>query len=538
MTEPGRAASVPADAARGRLDECADRVAAFWGVQMPVVVGEVAATDWNVVQMPSDWAEMPDATVLGLLLHEWGHRTLAPVGIVQALWWELLAKLAGIGDSHEAVNLATDLLIDRFYASHPLWGGSYREFLGREHERFLERARMAEHDGGDPLSDLLGGCYQDLLARVATADGLAHGLDHELARTANDVLLDDRRPLDDCMRGFFEAVAPVFRARRSKISPLQHGGQRRSKGSGRGPVVALVGRPAAWRSATWDARELVRLLVSAGVAVPDPVLDEVCGARAAEVRARLRVAWSLARVERTVARLERRLTGERQENSTLWRVGDTLRTLDPILTFERSARLIPGVTTLRRTRTSQQRDTAGLGALCLIVDNSGSTSGPVMETILDAAVGLLEAARRLRVPASLIVFGTGVVAAVPIGRDYDHIATLLASLESQSGGTRAAPALELALRDAARVRGRVATVVFTDSYIFDVREAIPPLAALVARGPTVLFCVESRLDSELMEAVGALTAAKPRVVRHCPGDRLVDVALEVFDYDVALRRTL
>jgi hypothetical protein len=121
-----------------------------------------------------------------------------------------------------------------------------------------------------------------------------------------------------------------------------------------------------------------------------------------------------------------------------------------------------------------------------------------------------------------------VVAAVPIGRDYDHIATLLGSLAGQSGGTRVAPALDLALRDAARVRGRVATVVFTDSYIFDVGEAMPLLADLVLRGPTVLFCVESHLDRELMEAIGRLMA-KPRVVRHRPGERLVDVALEVFE---------
>jgi hypothetical protein len=368
----------------------------------------------------------------------------------------------------------------------------------------------------------------DLLARAGVELEHASHVDRELATSANVLLFDEQRTLDERLRAFFEVVAPVFRSSRMGSRREGVGPQRHRKGPGGGRVMALAGRPCAWREAKWDANELVRLLASSGVTVPDQVLNEVCGALAPEVRARLRVVRSLSRVERAVARLQRRLTGDRQENSVMWRVGDSLRTLDPVLTLERSARLIPGVTTLRRTRAVSPQDSPGLGALWLVVDNSGSTAGMVIDTILDAAVGLLEAARRLNVPAGLFVFGSGIVAEVPLGREYDRIGVLLASLEGQSGGTELAPALRAALRGAERASTGLATVVFTDSYVYDVGACVTPLQDLSARGPMVLFCVEDRLDEELMAAVSAM-AVKPRVIKHHPGEPLVDAALEVFE---------
>jgi hypothetical protein len=333
-------------------------------------------------------------------------------------------------------------------------------------------------------------------------------------------------PLDDRVRGFLRVVAPLFEpdsSRRWRVA------RRGTKGPRGGPCPPVIGRSAPWRRRQWDASELVRLLVSSGLRVPDETLESICGPRVRrQVRARIRVLESLVRVEPHVQRLESKLRSERFEGSTFWRVGEPIRELQPIVTLERSGVLLPGVTTLRRRYFQTRLQEPQLHSVCLIVDNSGSTQGAVIENELDAAVALLEACRRQRSLASLVVFGSDVAGKVEPGHEYDRVAMMLAGLEGQSGGTELAPALLQATRYLPKGGRQMATVIFTDSYIFDTLQSLPHFRTLSGAGPVVLFCVADHVDDDLLEGLRTLDRP-PRIVQLGPGQALVDEALRVFD---------
>ena len=520
-------AARPGDSFTRRLERLAEPVGTFWGLGLGVVAsGTTPCTDLSIVRIPRSEEENSDDDLTALLLHEWGHRAIAPGSATRGIFWEILARAEGIRDRGEAVNIASDLLIDRWYLRHPRW---CRLFAAAE-RRILEASRDdrsgSAQDDDDPVRDL----FLDAYLRLGAWEALRERLDVPrlpATEVALDALFDSGATLDERVRCFFRAVAPFF-ARRPHGGFAQ--GHRRAKSGARGPSArSLLGLPHAGRSPSWDARELVRLLVSSGVRVTEATLAEICGKPVAgQVRARLRVLESLTRVEPTVSRKLSRLRSERFDGDTLWRPGDSMRSLEAIASAERGGLLLPGVTTLRRRFTRDCADTPGIHSICLVVDDSASTQGGILQGELDAAVAVLEAGRRLGALLSAVVFGSEITASFPPSADAERIELLLASLHGMSGGTRLAPALWRAVSFKPRDGRRLATVVFTDSYVFDARDVTAPLAELVGLGPVVLFCVEDHLDEELLAAVATLRSP-PRVVRHRPGAPLIDAALEVLD---------
>jgi hypothetical protein len=504
-----------------RLARLSGPVSAFWGIGMRVVPGLVNAFDWNTVIIDQDEQDAPDDALTVLLLHEWGHRTLAPITIAQGFWWEILARLEGISASAEAANLAADLLVDAWYLAHPSWGALYAREERCTVEQLLDRAEAASLD---PVLGLFLSCY----ARLARWSDLEArlGSDPQLVTRAVRALFDEAVALDARVRSFFRLLAPVFRQRGSDPRWADRS-MGRQAGGPEAPMTALRGSACPWRGPRWDARALVRLLVSSGDRLPEKVLEDVLGRTfARQIKGRRLLLDSLLRVEPKVQRLVRDLRTERPDGATLWQPGEALRQLETVSSLERFGRLLPGVTTLKRRYVCSQERHPGLDHVILVVDNSGSTSGQIIQSELDAAVALVEACRHLRAQVSLIVFGSEVVASIEPGHEYDRVEILLVSLEGQSGGTCLAPALQRAIHHASLSPGTVATVLFTDTYVHDTRQCLPSLSRLRERGPLVLFLVEHVLDQEFVQAVGRLPKP-PRLVRHRPGAPLVDQALGV-----------
>ena len=513
------------DAALSRLQRLAADVGAFWGAGIRVAIDDGSPCfDWQEVRIPlEDAVARSDEALSCLLLHEWGHRCLSPRTVEQAMWWQLMARLEGVRAAREAINIACDLLVDRWYIDHPGVGARYREIERQSQLEFLATPLAQRRMEADPSLAFLTACYAQIGGWQADLADLR--LDRDLARAVLDQLFDERQSLDDRIRGFLRAAASVLRTC-GEQAPF--GSQRRTAGPGSGgPLPTLLGSPHPWIGPDWDAGRLVRLLVAHPLPVPASVLEEECGPLLArEVRGQVRVLESLVRVERDVARLVAVARGQRAEGSTSWRIGDPSHELDAVLTLERAGLLLPGITTLRRRRGRNPVPEAALPRLCLIVDNSGSTTGEVIESELDAAVALLEAARRLRVEAGAIVFGSGVHAAVEPGSEHMAIARLFAALHGQSGGTELAPALARAAAMLPASGQSMATVIFTDSYVYDSDDAVRRMRRLVERGPVVVFAAENSLDPRFVAALRSLTPG-PRLVQHHPGARLVDEALAV-----------
>jgi len=505
-----------------RLSALASPISAFWGQGLRVTAsGETAYFNWREVVIPEGNCELSDEALTCLLLHEWGHRTLAPVTVARGYWWEILARLEGIAPTADAVNIACDLIIDDWYIRHPLWGQAYsRNELAEIHKR-LGDAEVRARLHGNPLYRLLIACYASILD--AAKELPRFEVETPLAEAALGELFDGSRTMDDRVRGFCRVASPVFREwARLNAVPM------RERGTGLGvPLEPIVGRARPWRGKNWNPDELIRLLVSNTGQVPKDWLSEICGAGVArKVHARLRVLESLARVASRVEAATERLRIDRYEGVESWRVGEPLHELDAKATLERSGLILPGLTTVRKRRGRSHEAQSALPALCLVIDNSGSTQGAVIEGELDAAVALLEVARRTNVSVSAIVFGSDVVASVAPGRKHDEIEMLFGGLSGQSGGTALAPALRQAISWLPADGSSMGTMVFTDSYVWDAIESASLLPALTARGPVVLFCVEDRLDSKELYWLRSVRPA-PRIVQYHPGHPLVDEALEV-----------
>lgn len=517
-----RVAESLADDPAARLRRLAGEVGAFWGEGIPVAVEDGAPSfDWRLVRIPpEEIGARDDEELVCLLLHEWGHRCLAPRTIDQGLWWELLARMEGIVASRAAVNILCDLLVDRWYLEHAEWGAAYRRAERRALDRLLALPEARARAQGNPALGLLLACYERLGGWQELLGDLR--LDRELAARCLDALFDESRPLEERVRDFLHEGASALR------SPFELRGGRGRRGAPEGEVLPpLLGSLTPWIGPAWNAGALIRRLAAYPLTLPPAVLEEVLGAEAAsEARAGLRVLASLLRVERQVDRAVESIRQQRAEGSELWRIGDPAHELDALLTLERAGLLLPGLTTLKRRRAARPAPRPKLPRLVLVVDNSGSTAGEILAAELDAAVALLEAARRLGVDVGLVVFGSSVHAAVDPGPHHGRIARLLAALNGQSGGTELAPALR-------RVRAMLppepepmGTVVFSDSWVFDGAEAALQVGDLLLRGPVVLFLSDTSYDSSFLAHIRALRPG-PSLVLHRPGQALVDETLRV-----------
>lgn len=511
------------DAAQ-RVSELAARVGAFWGAGLRVALeGDRPSFVWSEIRIPRSEAQAAsDDSLLCLLAHEWGHRCIAPRTVEQGIWWQIVARLEGIRASADAVNVACDLLVDRWYLDHRDWGERYRR---TELERILHLTSapfVREGMQTNSQASFLLACYEQIGGWQSELGGLT--LSRDLAAAALVPLFDATRTLEERVRGFLSASAPAWRTSEFVLGALDVGQQ---AGAGDEALQPILGSPQPWIVPRWDAAALVRLLAARSGTVSPRVLEDVCGVPAArEILGDLRTLESLVRVQSSVDRFVASRRGRRAEGSTAWRLGDPTNELDALLTLERAGLLVPGITTLRRRRARQPVPSTGLPRLCLVIDNSGSTNGAVLESELDAAVALLEAARRMRVEAGAIVFGSGVHAAIEPTLEHVAIARLFGGLSGQSGGTSLAPALARAAAMLPPSGEPMATVVFTDTYVSDAVEAAKGFRQLVARGPVVVFGADARLDWDLLREVRQLSPG-PKLVQYRPGDPLVDEALSI-----------
>ena len=505
-----------------RLTALAAPIEAYWGQGFRVSVGgDKACFNWCEVMIPQSECEKSDDALSCLLLHEWGHRTLAPVTVALGYWWEILARQEGVTPAGVAVNIACDLIIDKWYMGHPVWGEMYRcqELNGLRKRMQTDQGRSVIQNNA--LFRFLVACYASI---TEEKEKLPHfDVETPVAEAAVKELFDGSKTTNGRVRGFCRVALPVLKEwAKTNSSPLW------GYGAGScGTMEPIIGRSSPWRGKNWNPDDLIRLLMSDSGQVPREWVHEICGAVVARrVHARLRVLESLARVSSKVEATTKRLQAERYEGMESWRIGDSLHELDAKATLERSGLILPGVTTLRKRRGRSHEARSSLPALCLVVDNSGSTQGTVIQGELDAAVALLEVARHTKVSVSAVVFGSNVAASVAPGHGYDEIELLFGGLSGQSGGTCLVPALRQALQWLPKDGIKMGTLIFTDSYIYDTVEAVPLLASLTARGPVVFLCVDDKLDSSALHRFRSIRPA-PRVVQYCPGRPLVDDALDV-----------
>lgn len=506
------------------LKKAATLLQKFWGKNLNCRVvksPDSRGLTWEDLQIPVATSQLSENELLQLLAHEWGHRCVAPMSIAQAVWWEILAKKENLPDSQELVHFICDMLVDGWYLDQPRWAGIFSFSLQKRFKHILSSSIGNE----DSLTQLVVSCYV-VMGRWQESFK-TFNLKYDLANQIVKVLFNEDILLDQRVRQVFQMLAAAIRLQ--DCNGLAQSTARKSASGESTLNESIHPGKSTWKDVQWNIDDLVRLLLSKGQRISAENLEQVLGkAVAKSVGSRLKLLESLTRVMPKVRKLTEKNNSGHLSESVLWHAGEPLRKLEAVRTLEQSGVLIPSVTTLKKKYLESEVNDVEMPAVCLVVDNSSSTAGGILQHELDACVAMIEAAKSYRTMVSLVVFGSQVDIAIKPGTDYYKLQMALTGLEGQSGGTSLAPAIHAAQGFCSYTGEKQATVIFTDSYVFDVDESVNGIKSLMKSGPVVVFCVEDSLDNSFVDELKSLKPA-PHILATSPDMPLVDDALQIFN---------
>jgi len=500
---PVPAAEATLAVSEARLQTLGAVVAAATGAHLFVTAADHGSPrmDWHTVTIPSDTLAEGEDAVLGMLLHEWGHRLVSPGSLERAV--ALVADLRShLPLSHSAasdvVNVACDLWVDDHFLRDRRFSRFFLEDVQRQLLWLDEQPR--------------GNVPKAARACVELVEMMAHVAAERARQAGLGTLVAEPCPLArEVLAALFEETVPEAERIRTLA---EHIGNR---------VKAVEGME----------QELLRASTLRALLTAHDLLERVNLPKLAQELGELGLEWSelgrllpgsdrhrrrlAARVRRLglyprlMRNLRRALDGGHElqrEGWRTWSVGSPPSRLDLPATVQRCALVIPGVTTLERARAPTLR-TAGRRAgshLCLVVDDSGSTEGPVNDCEVEAALGLVEGARHFRDLTSVVAFGSEVSLEVRPTADYEMVAEQVAMLTGSSGGTCLAPALEAAAGlIASTTAAATHLVVLTDAELYDLEAVLHLLAGNLAPVRTTFFCFSEPHHLEpFLEAVQGL----------------------------------
>lgn len=501
----------------------------YWGAHLYVRVLESTepCMDWFEVRLPASCAEWSAAQVTTVLLHEWGHRMISPVSPVRGACWRRVARKKGLTEAQAAllVNIAADGWVDRAYLANPDWAQRFTEGgkeILREAISRLSPPSARDQLGPDDLARVWIGLNLRLHERArqrlaGTAAGRADPsklppVELSAPQAAKveeiwDILYEGSAGPEQRIAKLAAALLPLL--------PLDGGYPVLLS-----PLHGLTGRERNGRGLTGT---IVRAAGAGGLSDED--LEAIAGRAALDaLKRQARRLEMYARIVPAVVRFMKSRRHLRFSGYRTWGVGDPIRTLDVRATLERGGVLIPNVSTLAR-RLEHRGATHGRGGspVILVVDDSGSTEGAVLEREKEAALAVIAAARCFGDPVGCIVFGSGVTGSIPPTSRYAEVEDALCALASDSGGTEIVPALRRALEWAAESRG-AAVMVMTDSEAADAANASTVVRAFPSSVTLTAFCFSD--PDTVRERFGAWTRRRARVFAASADRPFAETALE------------
>jgi hypothetical protein len=465
----------------------ADQVESWWGVHLYARIvddSSVPRTDWYYVSVPREMLSEDRDSLLTILLHEWGHRTISPRTVRKMLLWQALILDAGVGDPGDLVNIISDVQVDAYYLDPANeWSEVYENGTRRHLELMADQLSGQLRAGhGETLAvQRLALLYDLECLAFCDATGIEHTPILPVTKKVWAILRDVNLSDDERVPAVAREVAYLY--------PRNTGGSAVERSipagfwGGCGPGVKASAR---------DVPVLLRDLAAHGVAPSERDLVTLLGRERGVMAVDER---SMNRAYELLGGALGRIPGSGRfgavdpAGTRTWRPGDQVRELDWIRTIGTFGVSIPGVTTLRRWE-SPGAKTSGLvmrRGLCVIADDSSSTWGDTNRAVVGTGVGLIGAAKRWGDEIALVTFGESASGVGP-GRDYTGMQRRLARCGGLSGGTRLGPALTTAsrLHDG---RQSVLTCILTDANIADAEsdEVREGLASLTRIGQVVIF---------------------------------------------------
>lgn len=496
----------------------AERIQRYWGAHLYVrVVSDGGpAMDWKTVRIPQEFVQWTPAALFQVLLHEWGHRTISPLSPARMHLWRRIAMTASLTESQaQAVgNIAADSWVDRAYLRSRDWGAAYAEGMADE-VAFLAGRRQEEPGPTAPFVRIYESFYRRLVREHAPPATLpadhpvfldpASDEERTVADGIREIVYDDTRDEETRVRDLAQLLRPwmppevVVRIRISMtLTGLEPGGRGDLE-----PLVVLAGR----------------------FGVRDADLAPHLDPRAIEkLRLRAKRLALYARVVPTVKSFLGRRERMRFSGYRPWRTGRPIRELDVLATLQRSPVLIPNVNTLARNFDPSGMETGrGAGAVVLVVDDSGSTQGDVLEREKEVAFSVIAAARAYADDAGCVVFGSEVTRSIPLSTQYVALEEAICGLASDSGGTALAPALHEAAR-LVKSLDRFTILLMTDAEVFDVDDVELFVRGLPEGCRIVAFAFNDR--ESIRQTFGRLVGRKFRILAAEPAVPFSERALE------------
>ena len=507
------------------LREAQREIQRYWGAHLYVrVVPHVTpCMDWRDVMLPTESDGWSREQLVAILLHEWGHRMISPVSPARAAVWRKVAEKEGLDElqAQLAVNVATDGWVDRFYLENRHWGELYLDGNQQDVAKVEERLRTG---GSAPPKHQTAAGSLDRFLRVWT--GFYHRLFREVGgRDVSGGLElegEEIRLLDGLWEALYEGPEDHAERIRQAARLLGDWLPRREDG-GAGTAFPHFHPFAPGTRSGEGLTDRIRAEAHR-TGLGDADLEQIFGRdaverlrrRAARLRIYARVVPAIRRFMARRARLA--FTGYKP-----WHAGRPLRELDVVASFERSPILIPGFSTLARQLARRgSHGGAGSGTVVLVVDDSGSTDGAVLEREQEACFAVIAAARAFGDAVGCVAFGSEVTLEIAPTSRYDQVEDAICGLASCSGGTLLVPALQRGVELAGTV-GAFTLMVMTDAELGDLDLMRTYVQRVPAAVRVVAFCFNE--TDAVRSSLGPL-ASRMRVLAASPTEPFAESALE------------
>lgn len=492
-----------------RVSEVCREIHARLGAHLYVRIeaGASPCMDWREVLIPREAEHWSVEQLTMVLLHEWGHRMIAPVSpLTGKLWARLARSVAGGEERGQLVaNLLADAWVDRANLADRYWGGRYRrgmqEALEEATRRVAQKARtgQAHSEGASVPKPTRGDAPRAASVPafppvwIAFEERLLADACGEAGSAAPATPTLDALPGDERVRVDALWIA-CFAGHRTMEQRVQDVAQVLKDVLPEEPeeVLIFISRIHPYLRGIHGARAEPTATELRRARVAGLRGDDLEGLFGAEVLRRMeKQVQRLRMYSRIVPVVDRFL--RRQANCAFsgykpWAMGRPLRELDLLASLQRTPVLVPGTGLVSRRFDHRGLQSArGAGAVVLVVDDSGSTSGETLEREQEAAMAVIAAARAYADPIGCVVFGSSVTASVALTSRYGQVEETICALDSSSGGTVLGPAL----LEAVRMLGdlpRGALMIMTDAEFYDLADVATILSTLPSAVQVTLFC--------------------------------------------------
>lgn len=499
------------------LRRCADRVRRYWGAHLHVRVTSTGGPhmDWRVVEIPTEYKLWSLEELLQTLLHEWGHRMISPLSPDRGAILRKAAEKEGLTQkqAQHVANMACDLWLDRQYLQDPSWNTVYWDGTRTSIRKLI--GSLGPEDAPWPAA--LSFLYVRLLRNTAPTGEKRASMEDSLTGMLQDrqTLKKETRSVSQSLwEALYEGEAERPRRVRAAARVLRELLPEAEK------ILVSVSHSFETERDASLTTPLRRLGQEAGLSEKD--LGDLFGDAADEIRRRTTRLDLYEEIVPLVRQFSSRQQRSEQQGHRRWTEGDRPRKLDPLASLQRAGILLPGVTTLApRKAPDGHEDGEGCGRVVLVVDDSGSTSGPTLRREQEAAFAAITTARRYDDPVGLVVFGSSVTASIAPTTKYAKIERAIAGLSSSSGGTELAPALSKALDYFPRTL-RGALMIMTDAGFVDEDAVSSKIGALPTGVECAAFCFGG--EDSIRDAFSGASASS-RVYAASPNEPFAETAL-------------